>query len=438
MPLSTAQCSAFNSYLFRRTPDWDKKLSRDRFPRSYTYMGLYKSAAWDSFTGTQHTWDKVHITRANDDGCWDQVQIDACLGAPCAPSRFNMGWGSTRANYVKFHRDYTTPPWCFDQLRDTEEAVAQLSAIVEGLKEQPNEIWSDFFRLWALRSSDKIWICGSADTTVTTSDSIFTANCTKIDLGSAGNLPTSKLTMNYLNHHVEVLQYNGYFDRDFDPTGKFEIMTDIQTLQENANANPALAGMYLGADFAKGGKFYAYGVMGGVGQWLFKIDSAPLRFCHVGNGVLQRVFPYENVAATVGKKPQFSTAYLNAPYQMSHVYNRAARTVYMGETTPVNPDMKFLSRSLNGTWSWKNPDYFDYIDPNTGVKCSFNNDKKNMGYFLGEFEVGVKTEYQEIEMCIIHQREPQVVADDPRCTSAPACTTQNLLPYNLGCFDPAS
>lgn len=349
-----------------------------------------------------------------------------------------MGWGSTRANYVKFHRDYTTPPWCFDQLRDTEEAVAQLSAIVEGLKEQPNEIWSDFFRLWALRSSDKIWICGSADTTVTTSDSIFTSNCTKIDLGSAGNLPTSKLTMNYLNHHVEVLQYNGYFDRDFDPTGKFEIMTDIQTLQENANANPALAGMYLGADFAKGGKFYAYGVMGGVGQWLFKIDSAPLRFCHVGSGVLQRVFPYENVAATVGKKPQFSTAYLNAPYQMSHVYNRAARTVYMGETTPVNPDMKFLSRSLNGTWSWKNPDYFDYIDPNTGVKCSFNNDKKNMGYFLGEFEVGVKTEYQEIEMCIIHQREPQVVADDPRCTTAPECTTQNLLPYNLGCFDPAS
>jgi len=438
VPLSSTQCGAFNSYLFRRVPDWDKKLSRDRFPYAYTYMGLYKTATWDSFTGTRHTWDKVHVTRPNDDGCWDTVNIDNCVTTPCAPSRFNLGWGSTRNTYDKFHRDYVTPPWCFDQLRDTEEAVAQLSEIVSGLKKLPNQIWSDFFRLYALRSSDQIWIAGASDTTVTTTSAMFTANCTKVDLGSTGNLPSSKLTMEYLDHHVETLMYNGYFDQDYAPTGKFEVMTDIQTQRDLTNANPALTQMYTAADFAKGGKFFGYGLMSGAGNWMFKIDEAPLRFQHIGNGVLQRIFPYENVAATVGKKPQFSTAYLNAPYQMSHVYNRAARTIYAGETTSVNPDMKFLNRSLNGTWTWKNPDFFTYTDPNTGVACNYNNDKKNMGYFLAEFEAGIKTEFPQIEMCIIHQREPQTIVDNPRCAAAPSTATQSLLPYNSQCFDPAS
>ncbi len=438
MPLTRAQCSAFNSYLFRRIPDWDAKLSRDRFPLSYSYMGLYQSAAWDSFTGTTRTWDKIHVTRPNDDGCWDPVVIEQCVGNPCDPSRYNLGWGSTRANYTKFHRDYITPPFCFDQLRDTEMAVEQLSGIVDGLKELPNNIWSDFFRKWALRSSNVIHIAGSAGTTVTTTDSLFTNNCTRINLGSTGNLPTSKLTVEYLNRYFPTLLYKGYFKNDFIPTGKMELMTDIQTEMELTNANPALTLMYTAADFVKGGKFYGFGAMAGVGNWLIKIDETPLRFQHLGSGVLQQIQPYENVAATVGKKPQFSAAYENAPYQMHHVFNRAARTIYTGETTPVNPDMKFMSRSMNGTWSWKNPDVILYLDPNTGVQCTMQNDKKNKGYFLGEFEVGVKTEFPEIEMCIIAQREPQVVVDNPRCAATPDVVTQTLLPYNLQCFDPAS
>lgn len=437
MPLNTAQCNAFNSYLFRRTPDFTNELSEDRFPRSYTYMGLYKTGQWMPFHGTDQTWDKIHVTRANDDGCWDQVQIDACLGSPCDPSRFTMGWGSTRQTFATYHRDYTTPPWCFDQLRNTEMAVQQVNGIVKELKKQPNEIWSDFLRLFSLRSSNVIHIAGSALTEVDTTDSIFTNNCTRIDLGGAGNLPTSKLTMAYLDNHVETLMYNGYVDMDFDPTGKFKVMTDLQTLRDNANGNPALTQMYNAADFAKGGQYYAYGVMAGVGNWLFKIDSAPLRFQHLGSGVLQRIFPYENVATTVGKKPQFSAAYKNAPYQMSHVYHPAARTVFMGETTPISADTPFMARSLNGTWSWKSPDVIIYTDPNTGVTCTERNDKGNKGYFLGEFETRVMTEYPEIEMNIIHLREPQNVVDDARCAAEPQTVEQELVPYNPECFDPA-
>ena len=45
--------------------------------------------------------------------------------------------------------------------------------------------------------------------------------------------------------------------------------------------------------------------MSGVGNWLFKVDPEPMRFQHIGNGVLRRLFLYQNVATTVGKMPVF-------------------------------------------------------------------------------------------------------------------------------------
>jgi len=436
MPLNTAQCKQFNEFLFRRTPDWDTKLSKDRFPYSYTYSGLYKTAPWEQGTGTEHTWDQVHVTRINDNGCWDPKEIGDCVGNPCNLPRNYTGWGSTRKTYDKFNRVYQTPPFCFDQLRDTEMAVQQLSAIVEGHKKLPDEIFSDYMRLWALRSGETIYIAGNADLRLTVSDSMFTNHCMRLDLGSANNLPTSKLTMGYLDNHIEELFFNGYFDQEFMPTGKFAMFTDIQTMRGLANANPALSEMYNAADFVKGGKLYAYGVMSGVGNWLFKIDPTPIRYQHIGNGVLERIQPFENVSATVGKKPEFSLAYKNAPYQRYHVYNPAARTVYLGDTSPVNPEMKFLARSQMGQWAWRNPDVIIYTDPNTGLECTLQNDLHNKGYFTAEFELGVKTEYPLIEMNIIAQREPQVIIDDPRCASTPSQAYQTLLPYNTLCGDP--
>lgn len=435
MPLSTAQCNEFNSFLSHRFIQFDKKIERDRKPISSTYNGMYQSQAWESFTETSHSYDKMHVARPNDDGCWDAVDITNCVGSPCDPGRKSLGWGYTRDSYGKYHRDYMTAPLCFDQMRDTAMAVEQMAKIIEGLKKVPDNIISDFTRLFAVRSSDYLHIAGSAKLKLTTSPSMFLANCTKIDLGGTGNLPTSKLTMQYLNYHVLPLQMNGYFDSDFMIDGNFEIMTDMQTWQDNANANPALAPMYVGADFQKGGKYYAYGIMRQIGNWLFRFDETPLRFQHIGNGVLQRVQPFTNEAATAGLKPVFSDAYLNAQYQISHVYNRAARTAYFGETPSMGDGLSFPNRNLNGKWSWKNPDYFNWTDPNTGIVCQYNNDKHNKGYFLGEFEMGFKTVFPEIEMIIIHQIEPANVVNNPRCAAEASPVTQNLKAYNSFCGD---
>lgn len=447
-------CGKLNDFLFRRTPDWDRELAKDRFPFDYSYLGLYETQTWPSFTGTTHTWDRVHVAMDNDDGCWDAMDADAwangdCLKQDmCNPNRLEIGWGSTRSTYGKYHRDYKTKPFCMDHLRHVEEAKAQLSAIVEGLKDLPDQIQSNFLKLLALRQADYIHVASSANSfpKLAVSNSIFTNNCQRINLGSTTYIPTSKLTMQYLNHFATQLMYKGYFNKKFTngangiaPAGKFELMTDIQTQMELTNANPALSAMYTSADFQKGGQYFSFGVMNGCGNWLMKVDPQPMRFLHLGSGVLQRVRPYQNVAATTGKKPQFDPLYEQATIQLSHVYCRAARQVFTGDITSVHPDMPFASRNLMGKWSWKSPDSFQYTDPETGANCTYFNDKKNRGYFLGEFETGMKSVYPEVEMWILHLREAQPVADVPLSVTfnnpAPNSngTYQTLTPYNNGC-----
>jgi hypothetical protein len=435
MSLSTDQCNRLSEFLFRRVPDFDKELAKDRFPISNTYNGLYPTGTWPSETGVTHTWDRVHVTRPDDDGCWESLaSFDQDPCAPlCDPQRVTLGWGSTRNTYTRYHRDYVTPVFCYDQLRNIEMATQQLSAIIEALKELPNNIVSDFLRLYSLRSANQIYICDDEFSTVTVSDSIFTNQCSRVNLGSTANLPNSKLTMQYLEHYAPTLFYQGYFNKQFAPDSKFTMFTDISTVTELCNANPALTQMYNSADFQKGGQYFKLGAMRGCGDFLFKIDPTPLRFQHIGSGVLQRIQPYQNVAATLGKKPVFDPNYELAEYQMYHVYNAAARQVFVGDTSPVSPDMPFLSRNLMGKWGWKMPDYFKAIDPNSGSLCEFDNVKKNKGFFLGEYELGVKTLFPEIEMCIIAKRESTPVANVPRVAAANSMIYQTLTPYNSFC-----
>ena len=428
-------CSRFNDYLFRRTPNWDKELAKDRFPHNYLYTTMYDTKTWPAFTGTTHTWDRVHVTRADDDGCWPEMDADSCITDICDPTPRYLGWGSTRSTYTKYHQDYRTPVFCFDQLRHVQMAKQQLAALVNGLKKQPEEILSDFIRLLSIRQADYIYSCSSSLTSTAVTSSMFIQDCKVIDLGSEAALPDSKLSMEYLNNYMENLKYNGYHDMEFMEQGKFFCTTDLQTLQDLSTANPALTQLYRATDFAKTGIYYKYGVMKGVGDWLFKVDPAPMRFNHIGDGKLLRIWPYENVDTTVGKKPQFSTLYKNAEYQLFHVYNRACRDVFVGDITSVNDTMKFgLARSLMGKWSWKNPDYFKAFDINTGTECEHDNVKKNKGFFLGEFEIGMKTMYPEIEMMIIAKREPSGVVNIPRNAGTVSMTSyQTLTPYNSLC-----
>lgn len=430
-------CGKFSSYLARRTPNFIKEFLRDMIPRDVVWTSLYENLTWDSFTGTTHTFDRIHVAHANDAGDWETVDAGACLTNVCDPSARSIDWGSDRYTFSKFRRRYKTRILCLDQLRHVEEAEQQLDGIWKGLARVPEDVNSNFLRYQSAAGSNKLYMCGSAGLTVTTTASMFTSGLSTVDLGGSANLPTSKLNMNYLESLTPSLQYNGYFDGEFTPTGKFQIVTDMQSTLELCNANPALTAMYNAADFEKGGKYFQYGAMMASGNYLFKIDPFPARFYHAGSGKLRRVWPFPNVAATIGLKPQLDPLYEAAPYQMSIVPHRKARFVYVGEIPSVHPEFKFGSRDLYGKWNWINDAYLQAYDPNTGQTCNMENPVRNKGYFLADFEAAVQNARPELEAVVFHLRESAVSADVPRVNTATQWNTtasyQSLLPYNSFC-----
>ncbi len=474
MPLTTAQCGQFNDFLGRRPYDWDKKISKDRKPHSYIYTGMYKTETFPTFMGTTHLHERIYVTRPNDPGLWTQFVADPCIGTPCDNNRQYIGHGVDQLRYDRYRREYQTPVFCIDQLDTIEEGIQKMAAIAQGYQDLPEEICSDFLRVLTLRKAGTaalqggLYLCGMQDgqgnpIAIDVADNMFqvanggnavTQNSLLINLNANGGLSANginttaglaaslgQLSMEYLANAQEDLAANGYHDREWLVEGKFSITVDQTTRRRLLVANPALTQMYSAADFAKGGAFYSYGVTAGCGDWLFKEDKAQMRFRFrsdldgvdlSGNALagavwIQQVWPFQNVAATFGLKPVYSAMWKNAPIRLYHVYNRDARIVYVGDITSINDEMKFgLARSFMGQWTWKSPDYFNAVDPNTGVLCQFNNDKKNKGYWLGEYDLAEKTIYPEIERLILALGEPQPYVRVPR-TNQPF-----LAPYNVG------
>ena len=489
MPLSAAGCQQFNDFLGRRPYNWDKRIAKDRKPHSYIYTGMYKTETFPNHTGTTHLHERVYVTRPNDPGLWTQFVADPCIGSPCDTPRQYIGHGVDQLRFDIYERNYQTPVFCLDQLNTIEEGIAKMAAIAQGYQDLPEEICSDFLRVLTLRKAGTtamgggLWLCGPQDASgnpvaINITDNMFTVsqgqslvkstNSLLINLNANGDLSAlgygttallaaamGQLTMEYLANQQEDLAANGYHDRDWLVEGKFSVTVDATTRRRLLVANPALTQMYSAADFSKGGAFYSYGINAGCGDWLFKEDKQQMRFRFrsdmdgkdfaggtlLGAVWVEQVWPFENVAATFGLKPQYSNAWKNAPIRLHHVYNRDARTIYVADIASINDEMKFgLARSFMGKWTWHSPDYFTALDPNstTGIACAFQNDKKNKGYWLGEYRMGEKTVYPEIERMIMAIGEPQPYVRVPRSNTAPSAPTsksdyQSLLAYNAAC-----
>lgn len=488
MALTAQQCAAFSDQLGRRPYNWQKKIAKDRKPTDYIYTGMYRTEPWPPFTGTTHLHERVYVTRPNDPNLWPQFQADPCVGAPCNQTRNYVSHGVDQLRFDEYGMDYQTPVFCLDQLNTIEEGIQKIGAIAAGYQELPETISSDFLRTLCLRKAGTtaqgggLYLCGAQDSnnnpvTIDVTDSMFTQSKGEskvksnrsllINLNVNGALTAAgitattaglmaalgKLTMEYLGSLQEPLAANGYHNKQWLVEGKFSVTTDAGTRRNLLVANPALTQMYSAADFAKGGAFYSYGVSSGCGDWLFKPDLQQMRFREradldgldfAGNALtgavwIEQVQPFENVAASYGLKPVFSNAWKNAPIRLFHVYHREARNIYVGDITSVNSEMKFgLARSFMGKWNWKAPDFFQAIDPMTGTLCSYNNDKKNMGYWLGEYRFGAETIYPEIEAFILALGENTPFTRVPRTNTAPtspANTTdyQSLLAYTNAC-----
>lgn len=489
MPLTRSQCQAFNDYLGRRPYPWDKKISEDRKPMDFMYVGMYATEKWPLGMEDNELFEKIYVTRPNDPGLWDAVVNDACIGTPCQTKRQMISHGVDQLRYTHYKTQYTTQPFCLDQLKSIEEGVRKLAAMVKGYQELPEYICGDFIRLLVLRKAGSaavgggLWLPGVVDSQgnpaqIDITDDMFAVskgealvkskNSLLINLNAHGGLSAlsitttallaaamGQLTMEYLANIQEDLNAAGYHKKEWLQAGKFSITVDPTTRRQLLTANPALTQMYSAADFQKGGAFYSFGITDGCGDWLFKEDKEQMRFRfradldgkNFAGGALagaiwiERVWPYENVAATFGLKPQYSYAYKNAPLRFYHAYNRDARTVFVGDIGSVNSEMKFgLARSFMGDWKWLSPDFFTYTDPNTGLVCQVNNDLHNQGYWVGEYDLGIKTEYWDIEKCILGLGQAQPTLRKPNTGTVSTGPTSNtdyqaLLAYASMCGD---
>ena len=498
MPLSTSQCGAFNSYLGSRPYPWAKKISEDRKPFEYIYTGMYATEMFPLQSETTLLHEKVYVTRPNDPGLWQQFAADPCLGTPCSLTPQVIGHGVDQLRFDRYRREYNSIPFCLDQLNTIDEGIQKLGMIAKGYQDLPENICSDFLRLLVLRkcgtnaTQSGLWLAGISDAygnpvALDISDNMFTVstgtapaytnnalflnlngNAGLTALVTSGALTASttaaviaamgQLTMEYLANCQDDLAANGYHKREWLMAGKFSITVDATTRRQLLVANPALTQMYSAADFQKGGAFYSYGVTQGCGDWLFKEDKQQMRFRFRAdldgqaiNGVgganavwIEQVWPFQNISATFGLKPVFSTDWKNAPIRLYHVYNREARTIYVGDIASVNSEMKFgLARSFMGKWTWKSPDYFTYVDPNTGVTCSVNNYKHNQGFFMGEYDLGIKTVYPDIERVILALGQAQPYVRKPNTGVVPVGPISNTdyqswLAYAAECYDSGS
>lgn len=443
-------CTSYFSFLADRTPHWENDILRDYFPTDDAYIGHVATAPWASFTGTQHVRDRLHMgapdlsqgwatfdtqSMLTNNGLGDATADGGCLSGVCTPPEICVGWGITRKTFDRFRTAYTTQPFCFDEINTRAKAKEQLGDIVAGLKDISRMVQSDFLRFSALQYADTIYIAGAALGEVAITAGTFTGAATTIDIGGAANLPTSELTMGYLQRFYEPLQYEGYFKSKYVPNGMFKLITDPITSQQLTTGNPAFTQMYRLTDFTAGGNFFKYGMSAGVGNYGIAWDAYPMRYYWDPFAlILRRVWPFVNIAAgaangpSMGIKKSVNQQYLLAPYQVSQVWHPEAMKRYVPSLTPVNPEMPFLTRDLAGKWQFVggNRDRVLVVrDPVTGDTCTVDNKRGNQGLMFADFEAGIEFQRPELVRGILHLREPGCVTDVTPCSTAPAYVTQD-------------
>lgn len=431
-------CSAYFDYLFDRSPHFDEDILVDWFPTDDAWIGQVMTGQWDAFTGTTHVYDRVHIGFPDLSQAWPvfDTQDSNCVTGACAPNEICVAWGSTRLSYNRERQSYTTNVLCFDQIDTRAKAKEQFAQIVRGIKEITKMVQSDYLRVAAFTKCNTLYIAGAGLNSIPITPAMFTGQAVTVNIGGSANLPTSTLTAQYLQRFYEPLQFAGYFKGKYVPNGMFKLITDPITSQQLVQANPSLISNFKFTDFQKGGELFKYGMSAAIGNYGIAWDGYPMRFYWNPNaGVLQRVFPYVNVAATIGIQAQPAIEYQNAPYQIDFIWHPEAMRRLVPSLTSVHPEMPFLTRDLGGKWRFTGPESDALVikSPQTGDVCTIDNKRRNQGLWFADFENAIKFERPEIVRVILAQRDPGCVTDLPSCPTAPPYVIQNFQDWNPLC-----
>lgn len=418
-------CKQFTDFLIRKAEHLDDEIIRDITPTD-GWIGHVETGNFAAYDGLSHTFDRINRVFPDLSGCWTDVVAESCVGTPCDPDEKLIGFGSTRDSYNLQTKSYATQLFCFDLILSADRAKEQFAGLVGTLKDASNIIMSDRLKTEALRIAGTKVV---TNTTLTPFTFTSNADCTRI-VPSA--LPTSTQTIQMLQRFVQPLMLNGALGSVPEMSHMFEYVTDMETGWMLREGNAALASLFRFEDFTVGGRLYKYGITEGMGNFGFRYDLFPMRYQLLADGVtLQRVYPYTNVAATLGIKGIVNDAYVNARYQIDFIWNRRAMKTLARDSEALNSMMPFAKRDFAGKWQ--------FVMDNLGADengCVIENTRRNKGKFIADWANATKAQRPEWVVAFLTLRERSCITAHVPCTADNGYPTQDYNSANAVCANP--
>jgi hypothetical protein len=424
-------CVNLRTNLSQQTPVYDKMFLKDFKPMSAPYIGRHETEAWPVGTGDTHYFDKIEVGQPNLTNSWQRISAGECENA-CSPPRVHVGWGGERNSYYKEQMVLTSQLMCLTQIMNQTRPGEQIAKIYQVLKKIPEIYTQDFIRVNAFKKHSTVQVASSSFGTFTPTTVNTTGQLTVVDLGGTANLPTSQLTWSYLNYLQSLLTLEGYDDESGLPAGMGNLLTDARSwfLLSNGSADIKATQALSSPQAASALYKIGYGIQQPFGNIAPSLDTQPVRFQHTGNGRLNRVYPYVNVAATTGIKRQVNPAWVRARYQLSFLWHPKAIKVWTPEFTKINEMVPSVNTALYGQWSFINPQGVISYDQPDGTTCTKNNDLQDFFYWVCRLQLGFQYMYPSLLMPILHLVDGNgysSTVDDPVCGTAPQYVPQYYL-----------
>ena len=421
--------------LAAQTPVYDLAFLQDWKPLDASFAGRHLTESWKMGTGDTHLYDQVTIGQPNLQVPWQTISATECASSsPCNPPATLVSFGTVRRQTNMQQMRLNSQLWCLTQLRYNTRPSEQISMIMKGLKQIPMMYADDFLQVEAFKNATTVQICDSTFPTFTPDITPPVTNVagqlTVINLGSTGALPQSQLTWPYLQYLAYQLGMNGYTEAGSGlPTNMYNLITDPTAWFNLTNGNDALKNMMALSDWRGSSPLYKIGegVQVPYGNFAPTMTKFPIRFQHLGSGVLNRVQPYDNIAGSTGKQREINSAYLNARYQLSWIWHPKAIKLMTPDFAKVNDLVPSVNSAMYGKWTFiNNQGVLPYEQPD-GTQCSINTPDQTWFYWRCALELGFKYLYPEMIMPILHLvtgSGKDNAVNEPVCGSAPSYVAQ--------------
>ena len=421
-------CSLLSTTLARQTPVYDREFLKDFISDmpGAPFVGRHKTETWEDGAEIR-VFDKVHVGQPDYTVGWNKRVSGPSGNAECAntmPGSQFISGGTTRDQYFTENKLLKSQLWNLDQLRGIPNLAGQIREMYRNIRRIPMGFTSDYLRTRFLSYHDTLAICGSSFTEMPLTTENIDANGNTIELGSSAALPTSDLTLAYLNYYQQSLGMKGYDIDSGMAKGMRSLVTHQRTYQRLVGLNPEVKSQLHLVGVKDVSPLYQIGV--GVnadpfGSFAPTFDDHQLRYQHAGNGLLTRVLPYTNVAATTGLKPQINPAYLNARYAISYVLHPQAATLFTPKPKKVHEMIPTVNSAMWGTWDYINDKVLMYQQQD-GTTCTINNELQWFFYWACYLEMGFKYEQRPLVVPILHLIDgagKSCMVDTPICGDAP-------------------